>query len=347
MTGQPALAGAAHRIWLTLGNGDGTFQAPVVLQNFPTDLRPFGILARDVDGDCKLDLFVAVNLAKQVLFFKGHGDGTFDPAVPTALTQSPGGLQSADVNGDGQMDLVTLNNENTVSVLLGNGNGTFQSPVNYPAGNQVSDLALGDVNGDNAPDIVVSSSLVGNLSVLLNANTGSGVFGAAQQFPVNMSVSGLYLADFNRDTKLDVVLGGALCQWTGPNPSGEPLSPVAGCMTFIPGTGDGTFSVPLSIPPNRSPFTTAMANVAIRGPYSENVAPDVNGDGILDVVFGEGGTIGNLLHVRLGNGDGTFTTTAWVASPGTAVGVRRCRCFSLTAREGSGPRSLTTSTATA
>jgi RHS repeat-associated protein len=327
VTGQPALGGALGRIWLTLGKGDGTFQAPVVLQNFAADARPSGILAKDVDGDCKLDLFVAVELARQVLFFKGRGDGTFDASVPTALTQSPAGLQSADVNDDGKLDLVTLNsflsNENSVSVLLGNGNGTFQSPVNYPAGIQLSDLALGDVNGDRAPDIVVSSSVgSSNLSVLRNTNTGSGAFAAAQPFPVKMSVSSLYLADFNRDTKLDVVLGGALCEWTGPNPSGEPLSPVTGCMTFIPGTGDGTFSVPLSVPLTRSPFTTAMANRANRGQYGENVAPDVNGDGILDVVFGGGEVVGNLLHVRLGNGDGTFSTTAWVVSPGAAVGVQ-------------------------
>ena len=148
------------------------------------------------------------------------------------------------------------------------------------------------------------------------------IFAAAQLFPVKMSVGSFYLADFNRDGKLDVVLGGALCEWTGANPTGEPLTAVSGCMTVILGTGDGTFSVPLSIPLNRSPFTTEMANRANRGPYSENVAPDVNGDGILDVVFGGGEVIGNLLHVRLGNGDGTFTTTAWAASPGAAVGVQ-------------------------
>jgi YD repeat-containing protein len=315
-------SGLAWRITLTLGKGDGTFQPPATLQAFAADVRPSGILARDVDGDCKLDLFVAVELAQQVLFFKGRGDGTFDPAVPTALTQSPFGLQSADVNGDGQLDLVTLNNQNSVSVLLGNGTGTFQSPVNYPAGTQLSDMALGDVNGDTAPDIVVSSFAIGNLSVLLNTNTGIGVFAAAQQYPVNMAVSSFYLADFNRDSKLDAVLGGALCQSTGSNPSGEPAIAVTGCMTFIPGAGDGTFSVPLTHPLNRSPFITEMANRANRGPYSENVAPDVNGDGILDVVFGGGEVVGNLLHVRLGNGDGAFTTTAWVASPGPAVGVQ-------------------------
>jgi len=327
VTGQTVLGGAFQRVWLTLGNGDGTFQPPVAVHNFTSDVRPSGILARDVDGDGKLDLYVAVELARQVLFLKGRGDGTFDAAVPTALTHAPAGLQSADLNDDGLLDLVTLNSflgsETSVSVLLSNGIGTFQSPVNYPAGTQLSDMALGDVDGDTAPDIVVSSGAGnGNLSVLRNTNDGTGAFAAMRQFPVKMSVSSLYLADFDDDTKLDVVLGGALCEWTGGNPSGEPLSPVTGCMTFIPGTGDGTFSVPLSVPLTRSPFTTPMANRANRGQYSENVAPDVNGDGILDVVFGGGEVIGNLLHVRLGNGDGTFGTTAWVASPGPAVGVQ-------------------------
>lgn len=316
--------GLAWRVALALGNGDGTFQPPAVLQHFATDVRPSGILARDVDSDGKLDLLVAVELSNpgQVLFYKGRGDGTFDPALATAMTQPPAGLQSADVNGDGKLDLVTLNGGNSMSVLLGNGNGTFQTPVNYPAGIlSVSDLALGDVNGDGAPDIVVSSAQgSGNLSVLLNTNNGSGTFAAAKLYPVKMAVGGFYLADFNRDGKLDVVLGGAFCEWTGGNPSGESLTGVNGCMTFIPGAGDGTFTVPVStpVPVNRSPFTTPMAEFANRGAYGENVARDLNGDGILDVVFGDGGL--NLVHVRLGNGDGTFSHTTWVASPGTSVG---------------------------
>lgn len=46
----------------------------------------------------------------------------------------------------------------------------------------------------------------------------------------------------------------------------------------------------------------------------------MNGDGIFDVIFGEtSNDTGNLLHVRLGTGNGAFSTTVWVASPGPVV----------------------------
>jgi hypothetical protein len=40
----------------------------------------------------------------------------------------------ADFNRDGKIDIVTVNYENTVSVMLGVSNGAFASPVNYSTG---------------------------------------------------------------------------------------------------------------------------------------------------------------------------------------------------------------------
>jgi hypothetical protein len=40
-------------------------------------------------------------------------------------------MATGDFNRDGLLDVVTTDNNNTVSVLLGNGDGTFQRAVNY------------------------------------------------------------------------------------------------------------------------------------------------------------------------------------------------------------------------
>ncbi len=86
----------------------------------------------------------------------------------------------ADVNGDGQPDLVVANSgSNNVSVLLGNGNGTFQSAVNYATGSEPSAVAVADVNGDGHPDLVVTNFGSNTVSVLLN--NGSGTFQASRR----------------------------------------------------------------------------------------------------------------------------------------------------------------------
>src|SRR5258708_39610324 len=73
-------------------------------------------------------------------------------------------LAMADVNGDGELDIVTVNGcpsedcSVNVGVLLGNGDGTFRSAVTYYSGAQIADsVAVADVNADGRPDIVVAN----------------------------------------------------------------------------------------------------------------------------------------------------------------------------------------------
>jgi hypothetical protein len=65
----------------------------------------------------------------------------------------------ADVNGDGNLDLITANNtgigcfgaDGSVGVLLGNGDGTFQPEVFYDSGGCLYiavSVVVADVNGD-------------------------------------------------------------------------------------------------------------------------------------------------------------------------------------------------------
>ncbi|MBI3249129.1 MAG: VCBS repeat-containing protein [Deltaproteobacteria bacterium] len=290
-----------------LGNGDGSFQSSVLLHTVePRYAR--GILAKDVDNDGELDLVVAAGEARQLLLFRGQGNGSFVAPIVIATTHRPDTLQSADIDNDGKLDLMTSNGgDNSVSVLLGNGNGTFQSPTNYAAGENPTELAVGDVNGDLAPDLAVGSIAYAHFDVLLNKNDGSGDFQPAQGFNPRTQVSGLYLADFNGDRKLDVVVSGPGCG-SGPQVSGF------GCMVFIPGNGDGTFPTP---PDNN--FIGLDSDFPLRR-FTENVTPDLNGDGKLDVIFlGGFQNVVNQAFVGLGNGDGTFAVTRYVMSPGPAL----------------------------
>src|SRR5947207_14817616 len=74
---------------------------------------------------------------------------SFSPAVSYPAGTNPQAVVTADFNGDGRLDLVTVNaGDNTVSVLLGNANGTFQLAQTSATGANPRSVAVGDFNGD-------------------------------------------------------------------------------------------------------------------------------------------------------------------------------------------------------
>jgi VCBS repeat protein/FG-GAP repeat protein len=93
-----------------LGNGDGTFQPPVMYNCSGSG----GFVAiRDLNGDGKPDLVVTASGSISVLL--GYGDGTFQAAV-SYDSGGPGGGAVAveDVNGDGKLDTAVANGSPTV-----------------------------------------------------------------------------------------------------------------------------------------------------------------------------------------------------------------------------------------
>lgn len=81
-----------------------------------------------------LDLAVLNSGGVSVLL--GNADGSFQPAQEFYLGAGLVSLAVGDFNGDGKLDLLTINTGNDVSVALalGNGDGTFGPAVNVAAG---------------------------------------------------------------------------------------------------------------------------------------------------------------------------------------------------------------------
>ncbi len=138
-----------------LGNGDGTFQAPV---NYALGEGPRILTAVDLNGDTLADLVVATPSAVFVL--QGNGDGTFQGP---ALHSSGSGLSAlavADFNQDGTPDVARVSSQlNSVTVL----------GAAYAVGSTPGAVAVGDFNGDGLPDLVTANNGSHNVSVLLNA----------------------------------------------------------------------------------------------------------------------------------------------------------------------------------
>jgi hypothetical protein len=251
----------------------------------------------DIDGDGHVDLVLATG----DLFF-GNGNDGFELFEEHHVAGSIGDMTVAhgDLNGDGILDMaIGFFELNSFHVYLGNSDGSFQAGQEYGLGYRQAPISikLGDLNGDGALDIVVGTEEYMDITagVVILLGNGDGNFQSRQRVVDESTRIIVELGDLNGDGVPDLV-----------------FSDGCGDVSVMLGNGDGSFQLQQLV------FSTN---------YFQWVASidlgDLNGDGVPDLVIGNGTS--DSVSVLIGNGDGSFQPSQRLEFSGGAYSVSALR----------------------
>jgi hypothetical protein len=257
---------------------------------------------------------------------------SFGPAVNYGTGgPSPQSVMTGDFNGDGRIDVVTIDpSSQAISLLRGNGDGTFPTPLITPTGFSASSLAVGDFNFDGFTDVATVDAIsqgVYDFHGSPNGFVSPSFTPSAGPDPTSVAAMGdifgfkgifdLAVANYNAGT-VSVLTGNSQGLFssptnsvsTGPNPSavaggdfnGDGFADVVTAnqgnktVSVILSNGNGTFSTTQSYGVGSSPQSVVVGD--FDGRHYANGLP------ILDLAVANAGT--NDVSVLIGNGDGTF-----------------------------------------
>src|SRR5262249_49920431 len=132
-----------------------------------------------------------------------NSGGSFPSHIDTPIAADLITLVMGDLNRDGNVDLIVLDDTSNVDVFLGNGNGTFSAGQSFYGGKKAAAIAVGDVNSDGKLDLAVGHTQ--GSSVTIWQGKGDGTFTKGAGLSGGKNPTQLFIADFTGDGKLDVI----------------------------------------------------------------------------------------------------------------------------------------------
>ncbi len=145
-------------VWLSLNNGNATFQAPSNLVSNVNGHHSTLALAADFDGDGHVDIAASDDYPNVMMILPNDGAGNFSQLFSYPVGDGPVNAEVLDFDLDGDPDIVTCNHRgDDISILFNRGDGTFEPAYSHTlAPNKPMDFALADFDGDGDADMAVT-----------------------------------------------------------------------------------------------------------------------------------------------------------------------------------------------
>jgi len=264
----------------------------VTRSHLPQDSKTHAldVVIADVNGDGYPDLILALESQPNRLYINdGKGNFTWQKKVFADVNHDSEHVRVGDFDGDGFLDVIFVaEDDQNHEFYLGNGDGTFRNvSERLLAKSEANGLDIGDVNGDGLLDIVIGNSgaAPANFLWLNNVNKPGYFIDNSSSLPKHFDqTQSIKLVDLDNDGFLDMIVGN-------------------------------------EVPPNRVYFNDGKGNFSEKEDAfveyvplhtREVIAFDVNGDGLIDILFanltsnGGGRDYDSRARLFINQGNGIF-----------------------------------------
>lgn len=284
--------------------------------DFTTLVQPIAAVVTELDGDGKADIMVSCFGSNQLSIFRNVSStgiiNTNSLAARSDISSgiSPFSISSADIDGDGKIDIVVPNySGSNISVFRNtstSGTILFANPLIYATQSAPSSVGFGDVDGDGRADILVTNQSSNSISVFQNNSISGAVILAT---PINIVHTGgpisLALGDMNNDSRPDLIIA---------NNTGNSISVLLNNTVAPSPTNASTNLVLSAITANSITLNWNNGNgsrriIVARASSATNTQPVDGAEYTASSVFGLGTMIGtNNFIVYNGNGNSVTVT---------------------------------------
>ncbi len=188
-------------VWLGTGKGNFIQESGPTRRNMYSDVE-----VGDFNNDGKIDIVGAAwgHDGGALRVWLGSGDGRWSAIEPVVETGSFWGVDVADMNGDGNPDIISAANFDGVKIHYGDGKGHFSKKKGLSKTGNFWRAKAVDLNNDGLLDIAATLSDNNGVIVWYQTNQSKWLVAKDEGLPKNGYYFDIGFADFNSDNRTDI-----------------------------------------------------------------------------------------------------------------------------------------------